>query len=121
MDASLQNADTAATASSRNRRIALRKAPRGRFKVECVKGIGGLGRNIAVTVLDLSETGVRLRLSAEAAKGQQVEVSLLGQGHVRPVRLAASVVWCRPTEDNQFEAGIHFEKRLNYRDVQHLT
>jgi len=72
-------------------------------------------------MLDVSETGARLKLCEELLVGQEVELSLLGQGHLRPLKVQATVVWCRPSGENSFEAGFCFAKRLNYRDMQFLT
>ena len=41
----------------KNRRAANRRQPRGGSKIVCAAGKYGLGPNVAVSVLDVSETG----------------------------------------------------------------
>ena len=45
----------------------------------------GLGANIAVRVLDLSDSGVRLLVRRAVKPGQEVEVTLESIGLVKPV------------------------------------
>ncbi len=80
----------------------------------CRKGTLGLGPNIAVGLLDVSETGVRLLVKVALPKGQEVEVSLLPPGHAREFRLTGQVVWSQETTDGHHCVGIHFDKLLSY-------
>jgi hypothetical protein len=45
-----------------NRRASRRLRPRGKVKVTCRKGTLDLGPNVAVGLLDVSETGCRVML-----------------------------------------------------------
>jgi hypothetical protein len=40
---------------------------------------------------------------------------------LRPIKLLATVVWCRPTAEGTFCAGARFQKRLPYADFQAVT
>lgn len=104
----------------RNRRVNRRIIPRTRVQIECLKGTMGLGRNLARQLLDVSETGARLTVTAELKPGQEVELALQGSGHVRPVKRLANVIWCQPMQDRLWQAGLHFQKRFEYAELVRL-
>ena len=64
-------------ASPPNSRKSPRRPPRGATKVVCRKGTLGLGPNLGVRLLDVSEGGVRLLVKTELVKGDGVEVVLV--------------------------------------------
>jgi hypothetical protein len=76
-----------------NRRLARRRAPKGGTRVVCRKGTLGLGPDLAVSVLDVSESGIRLLVREALAERQEIEVGLTGPGQARAHRLVATVVW----------------------------
>jgi hypothetical protein len=88
--------------------------------VKLFRGTLGLGRNLALELVDVSLSGAKLRVAEQFRPGEEVTVELLGQGHLRPVRLLALVVWCQPAPP-AFRIGITFEKVLSYSDFLHLT
>jgi hypothetical protein len=101
-----------------NRR-ASRRLPLSRsVRVECRKGSSGLGRNLAVSPLDLSETGVRLVLGEALTPGQDAEVLILG-GAGR-LKRAARVAWCRAAEGGHL-CGLRFDQPVPYADLQALA
>ncbi|GBD35827.1 hypothetical protein HRbin36_00942 [bacterium HR36] len=104
----------------RERRAHQRKPPRGRCIVKLFRGTLGLGQNLALELVDVSLSGAKLRLSQNLRPGEEVTVELLGQGHLRPVKSLARVIWCRPA-DQGFLTGLTFEKPLSYADFLHLT
>src|SRR5438128_2163012 len=55
-----------------NRRHSRRQPPKGSVRAFCRKGTLGLGPNIAVRLLDLSEGGAQLVVSEELQPGQEV-------------------------------------------------
>jgi len=107
--------------ASKNRRVSIRRMPRGKPRVSCLKGSLGLGRNIGETVLDLSETGVRLVVSTALDDGQEIEVILQGQGQPSRIKVLANVVWCVPAADGRYCIGARFQKYLSYADFGRLT
>jgi PilZ domain len=109
------------TASLANRRRARRCQVNGRAKTECRKGLYGLGRNEAVTTLDLSETGARLVVRTALTPGTEVEVQLTGTGVARPLKRPARVVWSLPLADGNHVTGVTFDKALPYADLQRLA
>ena len=105
---------------SKNRRVSRRLVPRKGTKVTCQKGSLGLGPNLAVGVLDISESGVRLLLKAPLDVHQDVEVNLLGPGKGRPFKVLADVIWCVAAADGTFCVGARFQKALRFFDLQAL-
>jgi hypothetical protein len=82
-----------------------------------LKGTWGLEANIVVALLDLSEDGVQLVVKEPLAVGQEVEVSLAGPFHNRPVKVAARVVWSGAACGGNYHIGARFDRRLPYADL----
>jgi hypothetical protein len=104
----------------KNRRLTPRRRAKNSSRVTCIKGALGLGANLGVKLLDVSETGARLVVKEALNPGQEVELNLEAPGGGRPVRLPAEVIWSVPTADGQHCVGTSFHKRLSYADLQHL-
>jgi hypothetical protein len=100
-----------------NRRPSPRKSPRSDCKAECRKGAMGLGPNIAVSVLDVSQSGARLILKAPLKKGDEAEV-ILGSGSNKPVKRQSVVVWALAMENGTHAIGFQFRKALSYAETQ---
>jgi len=98
-----------------NRRESIRRQPRNKTKVVCRKGGLDLGHNLTLEVHNLSQTGVHLILKTELPQGQEVTLTVEGINHPRPVRVLGQVIWCKAVGEQQWQVGIHFQKRLNYR------
>ncbi|HEV3258845.1 MAG TPA: PilZ domain-containing protein [Gemmataceae bacterium] len=107
--------------SNKNRRQSIRRMPKGKPRISCLKGSLGLGRNIGAAVLDISETGIRMIVSVPLEKRQEIEVTVEGPAQPHPVKLMADVVWCVATADNRYCIGARFQKHLNYADFGRLT
>jgi hypothetical protein len=103
-----------------NRRAAIRRPPRRTTKVVCPSGQWGLGANIAIEVLDISESGIRMRTRAACQPGQEVELTLSSLHTPRPLRLPAEVVWCVQTAEDDFCMGLRFRRPMSFRDSQAL-
>ena len=101
-------------APASNRRSSARRKPKTTAKVTCVGGTMGIGPNLALSMLDVSETGIRLVLKKAAAVGQEVEVGLEGVGDHRPAKVAARVIWCAALADGSYCIGARFLKALPY-------
>src|SRR5438105_15480276 len=65
------------------------------------------------SLLDVSETGAGLAMGVALEPGHEVELALWGRGHLRPVRLAADVVWSASTADGRYRIGVKFRRRLS--------
>lgn len=105
----------------RNRRACRRHKPKASAKAFCLKGSLGLGRNIAVSIIDVSETGARLMVKEAIKQEQDVEVILEHTSLAKPVKRVGKVMWCEPTEEGSYRIGVRFEKLLLYTDWQSLT
>jgi hypothetical protein len=81
----------------------------------------GLGPNLAIKLLDVSETGARLVVSEELAAGQEVEVELEALGLKNRTKMVSSICWQLKLEDGSFCVGVRFDKQLNYADWQNLA
>jgi hypothetical protein len=103
------------------RRIARRRKPKNSAKVVCLKGSFGLGRNLAVAVLDVSETGIRLVVKEALPVNQEIEITLESISCPRPVKQIARVVWCVATADSNWCIGAHFDKLLRFNELQGLS
>jgi hypothetical protein len=103
------------------RRAWRRRPSRRTAKAACRKGALGLGPDLAVAILDVSETGIRLVVKAALERGQQVEVKLSSQNVVHPALRLGDVRWCVPMDDDQHAVGIRFEKPLTYAELQQLS
>ena len=103
--------------AARNRRTSCRRAPKGGTKVLCYKGRMGLGENVALSLLDVSEAGACLVVKAELPVGQEVEVHFEGPAQRRPVKAAAVVIWAVAAADRGWCVGLRFERRLPYADL----
>jgi hypothetical protein len=109
------------TSVGRNRRLNRRQVPKGSTKATCHKGMFGLGRDVAVRILDMSQYGAQLVVKEALKSGQPVEVGLEGLGRQKPIRLPAFVVWCVEGADGNFLVGARFERALSYADMQALA
>jgi hypothetical protein len=108
--------------SPRRERRQCRRSPlRSSVRVECRKGSHGLGPNLNVAAVDLSEAGLGLVVKAALEHGQEVEVLLMGAGLTRPLKRLASVAWSFPLESCCWRVGLTFERRLTFFEVQRFT
>jgi hypothetical protein len=105
----------------KNRRRCRRRPPRSRVHVTCRRGGLDLGPNLALSVLDLSEAGVRLVVKEPLDLGKEVSVGLEGQSHTRPIVRVGTVVWRLPAPDGAYCIGVRFEKALPYTFVLELS
>jgi hypothetical protein len=109
------------SSADHNRRRTPRHVSKRTIKVRCYKGAGGMGTNVARTLLDVSPDGARLVVASPLDKGQTIALSLEGAWHARPLTADGKVCWCMPLADGTYCVGIHFEKTLPYHEVQDLA
>jgi hypothetical protein len=122
MEASMQAiTDPKLEAKQRNRRRSMRRRPRTSVKVQCRKGSHGLGPNLAVEMLDLADSGVRVIIGQELPAGAEVEIIIVAYGIREQIKRLGYVRWQLKLENGQFCAGIELQKRINYRDWQNLA
>ncbi len=113
--------DPTLEATQRNRRRSQRRKARTSVKVQCRKGAHGLGADLAITVLDISDSGVRLVVKQALDLSGEVEIIISGYGMKQPIKRIAEVRWQLQLENGHFCAGIEFQKHIDYRDWQNLA
>jgi hypothetical protein len=104
-----------------DRRTAQRRPPRLGTRVEVRRGQLGMGADLAVELVDVSEAGARIRLTAPIRVGDNVEVALWPPGLARSVRGPARVVWCRGDNQGGVEVGVRLRRRLTPQDLFELA
>jgi hypothetical protein len=109
------------TTANVNRRGSRRQQVKRSTRVSCFRGPLGIGPNLLVSVLDVSETGVRLVLKELVEKGRSLEVHLEGVWQREPIKVSAEVVWVVPTADGNFCVGAQLQRRLHHSDLQSLA
>lgn len=112
---------TASQTPFKDRRLSVRRPPKSGVQLACRNDSLGLGPDLAVSIFDLSETGVRLVLAEACTKGQELQIELLAPGQGRPQKLLANVVWCQPRESGDFWVGAQWRRRLTYGEIGDLT
>jgi hypothetical protein len=110
-----------AAATVRNRRLAVRRPSKRTVKSTCRRGMFDFGTNLALTILDVSETGISMLVKERLDPHQQVTFTLEGVSHRRPLRHTARVVWCMETTDQKFCVGFRFDKRLPWAEMGKLA
>src|SRR4051812_1813885 len=108
--------EKAVAVKASNRRSSERRKPRRTVKVECRNGSHGLGPDIAVGVLDLSDTGVRMIIKSAVAVKKDVEITISGYGMMKAMKVLATIRWVVAIENGQFCIGAEFQKRIPYRE-----
>ena len=96
-------------AAGRDRRRHERREAKPAVRVTCHKRPGGAEPDVAVGVIDVSETGIRLMVSETLPPGQAVEVTFLPPD-ATALQTTGNVAWCLDgIADGIFWIGIHFD------------
>lgn len=99
-----------------NRRRSRRAPTRSNVKMQCRKGALGLGPNLTLRVLDVSDTGVRLVVSQGIDPPSDVEIIIEGYGLRGNIKRMGTVRWQVKLDSGEFCIGIEFQKPLPHRD-----
>ena len=105
----------------RNRRVSRRRPTKGSTKTFCYRGPMGLGANLAVSTVEVSETGACLVVKEPFDIGEEMEVHLEGLVHRRPIRKMARVVWSVSAGPERWRVGVQFQGSLRYAELNVLT
>ena len=103
-----------------NLRRSRRQSPKTGTKVRAYRNALGLGPNIAVTILDVSEVGVRLVLKEPLPEKAEFAVEFEASGR-RPIKIGARIVWTLLLADGNTCVGADFSKKLPYSDLAVLA
>lgn len=104
-----------------NHRLDRRREVLRRVAVVVRRGTMGLGPNLAVRIVDVTQDGLGLRLSGPVHPGDEVSVELSVPGIGKPVKVQADVRWCTNAGDGTFLAGVRLRRRLSYNEVSGLA
>ena len=113
--------ETARPIAKSNRRVGQRRKPRTYVKLQCRRGNLGLGPDLAASLLDISDSGVRLIVKEELQLRGEVEVIISAHGLKDLVKRLGNVRWQVKLETGLFCVGIQLQKHLPYRDWQYLA
>jgi hypothetical protein len=103
-----------------NRRRGKRHQLKCSTKASCPKA-RGLGKDVAVSVLDLSETGIRLLVNEPLANGQEVEIILDSVITRKPLKVPGTIIWGVPAADGNHCIGVSFRQPVPYADMLKLV
>lgn len=101
----------------RNQRCSSRQVIRRGVRVVCRQG---MGPNIAVRMLDVSEGGVRMHLRSTPSVGEEVQVEMISPDGSRSTFREGQIVWVEPAADGECRAGIQFSRRLDLTSLGEL-
>jgi hypothetical protein len=104
----------------RNRRLSFRRAPKPGLHLACWAGAPGQGLDLALSLVDASQVGIRCLLTGRLDQGQEVTLRLEGPRSTRPLERQGTVIWCEPAEGG-FRVGIRLHKRLSFTELCELT
>ena len=102
------------------RRTSLRRKPRCGTRLVCRKGTLGLGPNVALSLLNLSEWGACLLVGEFLKMGQEIEIVLSALGCPRDVFRLGDVVWSFADLDGTCRIGVRLRKRIEPTQLQDL-
>ncbi len=107
--------------SAVQKRLCLRKPARHGAQLEFRRGLSGLGPNLGVELVDVSEDGLCLHVKESVNPGDEVEVAvgrpLGGKLHKRHAR----VRWCRAAWGAGFLVEVVFAKKLSIVEVAEVA
>jgi hypothetical protein len=104
-----------------NRRANTRRRPKRTTKVVCRLDRLGMGPNLALGLLDVSEGGLRLLLRQALQPRKRLSVTLEALWLQRPLQHEAEVIWSVPTADGNHCIGARFGHRLTFYELQSLA
>ena len=107
--------------STGNRRASRRRPPRAQHQKLLLSRTHGIGRQPGLFHPGRVRDGRQPGGQAQFKAGEEMEVNLEGIVHRRPIRKMATVVWCVPTENNCWVAGVKFQGVLRYADLNDLA
>ena len=105
-----------------NRRGGRRLTPRSNTSVACRPNVMDVGPNVTVAVIDLSDSGVQLRVKGALPVGQVAVLTLGGSYNGKSVRRTARVRWCAPVAaDGTARVGFAFDSPVGYAELTHFV
>jgi hypothetical protein len=110
-----------ASAAGVERRMCPKRLARHGGQLEFRRGASGLGPNLGLELVDVSEDGLCVHIKESVAPGDEVEVAvgrpLGGKLHKRHGR----VRWCRPAWGTGFLVEVHLARRLSVIELNEVA
>jgi PilZ domain len=106
---------------AQNRRSGPRRQPKASVRAFCREGQNGLGANLAVSILDFSETGLRILATSELQIGQDIEIEISFFSQSGAVKRKGRVMWCVEAADGHYCLGARFRDRLSYGEFNDIA
>jgi hypothetical protein len=94
--------------------------PKG-ARCRCRKGLLGIGPDLALALLDLSQAGASLLAKEALGPKQPVVVELYGVAYPKEVHVPGRVARCAPAPEGAYRVAVRFERYLTYAELQCLT
>jgi hypothetical protein len=100
-----------------DRRLGPRRPVTRRADVSLRTGPLGLGPNLAIGLVDVSEEGMGVKLNGPVKPGEEVEVVVSFPVASKTFKLHGVVCWCNPGPGETFVAGIRLRRRLTHAEL----
>lgn len=104
-----------------DRRLSSRRRVTKHVDVTVQVGTLGLGPNIGIALIDISEEGLGVHLKTPVKPGDAVEVDLSFPVASKTWKLFGDVCWCNPGRFGTFVAGIRLRRRLTHHEVSEFA
>ncbi|WP_020468632.1 PilZ domain-containing protein [Zavarzinella formosa] len=101
----------------RDKRLIRRKPVKRGVIARCRRGQLGLGQDLALGIIDISDSGMCLLVKTELRRGEEAEVEMIGVGRSKPIKILCEVRWIVFEDDERFRVGLRFRKRIPYADL----
>ena len=97
-----------------------RLSARPKITVSCHRK-GNEGANLASAVLDLSQAGARLLVTAPLDAGESVVLGVQGPSCPQPLTRAGEVVWSLKVSQSGYAVGVRLEEQLGGDAIEQVT
>jgi hypothetical protein len=106
---------------SRQDRLGRRWVARAGARAEVRRVGSARNPDLGAGLVDVSEDGACVRLTAPMESGEEVLVGLRPKGGRRGLRLRAEIRWCRPVGGGLYLAGLRLSRQLAEAEIAHLV
>jgi hypothetical protein len=113
--------ETPVVVRSRQDRLGRRWVARAGARAEVRRVGSAKNPDLGAGLLDVSEEGACVRLTAPLETGEAVLIGLRPKGGRRALRLHAEVRWCRPVGGGLYLSGLRLSRSLEPAEIAHLV